>query len=204
PATLDLARSAPLLCAGITTWSPLRHWKVGPGHRVGIIGLGGLGHMAVQLASRLGAEVTVFSTSTAKEADARRLGAHHFVATRREGALEPLQRSFDFLLSTVSSAYVLSGYVNLLKLDATLVIVGAPPASQPPVLDVMPLLMGRRRVAGSAIGGIRETQEMLDFCGEHNIAADIELIEIDRVNEAYERVLNGDVRYRFVLDLATL
>ena len=204
PENLDLARSAPLLCAGITTYSPLRHWKVGKGQRVGIIGLGGLGHMAVQFAAAFGAEVTVFSTTRAKEADARRLGAHHFVATNEEGALEKMARSHDFLLSTVSSQYVLAQYLNVLKVGGTLTIVGVPASDKAPQFDVMPLLLGRLQIAGSLIGGIPETQEMLDFCGEHNIMSDIELVPMSQVNEAFDRVVKSDVRYRFVLDLATL
>jgi len=202
PANLELARVAPLLCAGITTWSPLRHWKTGTGHRVAIVGLGGLGHMAVQFASKLGAEVTVFSTSTSKEADARRLGAQHFVMARDLAVLEPLKRRFDFILSTISAQYGLSNYLELLKRDGTMVQVGVPP--EPPALNVASLIMARRSIAGSLIGGIRETQEMLDYCGQNQIASDIELISADRINEAYDRMVRSDVRYRFVIDTKTL
>ncbi|HEY4002145.1 MAG TPA: NAD(P)-dependent alcohol dehydrogenase [Candidatus Xenobia bacterium] len=204
PANLDLARTAPLLCAGITTYSPLRHWKVGKGQRVGIVGLGGLGHMGVQFARAFGAEVFVFSTSDHKTADARRLGAHEVVNTRKEGALEALKGTFDFILSTVSSGYSLGSYIELLKRDATMVVVGLPPANQPPAVDLMALVSKRRTLAGSMIGGIAETQEMLDFCGQHNLQSDIELMPIDQVNTAYERLLKSDVRYRFVIDLKTL
>jgi uncharacterized zinc-type alcohol dehydrogenase-like protein len=202
PTNLDLSRVAPLLCAGVTTWSPLKHWNVGPGQRVGIVGLGGLGHMAVQFASQFGADVTLFTTSPGKTHDARRLGAQHVVNSREEGALTNLARSFDFILSTVSSEYALNTYLELLKRDGTLVVVGIP--STPPRLDLQPLISMRRTVAGSMIGGIRETQQMLDYCGAHGVASDVEVIPIQQVNEAYERVLRGDVRYRFVIDMQTL
>ncbi|MHB2018311.1 MAG: NAD(P)-dependent alcohol dehydrogenase [Candidatus Xenobia bacterium] len=195
PETLDMAAAAPLLCAGITTWSPLRHWKVGPGMRVAVVGLGGLGHMGVQFASRLGADVTVFTRSDAKAEDARRLGAHHVNDT---------SAPFDLVLSTISSQFALQQYVELLRRDGTMVLVGLPPHSQQPTLDIMPLVSMRRSVSGSMIGGIAETQEMLDFCGQHGITSQIELIPIQQVNEAYDRVLRGDVRYRFVIDLASL
>ena len=199
---LDPARVAPLLCAGITTYSPLRQWKVGPGHRVGVMGLGGLGHMAVKLAAAMGAEVTVLSTSPGKEADARALGAQKFIVTKDEAQLKSVGNYFDFILNTVSAPLDMGLYVNLLRRDGTMILLGVPPEA--PQLHAFALIGKRRRIAGSLIGGIAETQEMLDFCAEHNIMSDIELIDIKDINEAYERMLKGDVKYRFVIDLATL
>lgn len=197
---LDVA--APLLCAGITTYSPLRHWGAGPGRRVAVVGLGGLGHMAVKLAHAMGAEVTVLSQSLKKQDDALRLGADHYHATGDPHTFEVLARSFDLIVNTVSAKIDLDGYLSLLALDGAMVNVGAPP--EPLALNVFTLLRGRRSYAGSLIGGIRETQEMLDFCGAHGIGADIEVIPAGKINEAYGRVLASDVRYRFVVDTATL
>lgn len=202
PDSLSPAGSAPLLCAGITTYSPLRHWGVGKYHKLAIIGLGGLGHMAVKIARALGTEVTVLSTSESKRAAAMRLGAHNFVVTSQPMALARLQRSFDFILDTVSAPHDYNTYVNLLRTDGTMILVGAPATATP--LEAFPLILHRRRIAGSVIGGIRETQEMLDFCAEHRIESDVEVIPIQQVNEAYERVLKGDVRFRFVIDVASL
>ncbi|GAA4359582.1 NAD(P)-dependent alcohol dehydrogenase [Hymenobacter saemangeumensis] len=199
---LDLARVAPLLCAGITTYSPLRQWKVGPGHRVAVMGLGGLGHMAVKLAAAMGAEVTVLSTSPNKKADAEGLGAHKFVVTKNAEELKSVRNYFDFIINTVSAPLDLSQYVNLLRRDGTMILLGVPPEA--PELHAFALIGKRRRIAGSLIGGIAETQEMLDFCAEHNIMSDIEMIDIADINEAYERMMKGDVKYRFVIDLATL
>ncbi|WP_324672203.1 NAD(P)-dependent alcohol dehydrogenase [Hymenobacter sp. GOD-10R] len=200
--TLDLARVAPLLCAGITTYSPLREWKVSPGHRVGVMGLGGLGHMAVKLAAAMGAEVTVLSTSPNKEADAKELGAHKFVVTKDEEQLKSVTNYFDFIINTVSAQLDLATYVNLLRRDGTMILLGVP--TEAPHIHAFNLISNRRRIAGSLIGGIAETQEMLDFCAEHNIMSDIELINIADINDAYERMLKGDVKYRFVIDIATL
>ncbi len=206
PKNLPLDAAAPLLCAGITLYSPLMHWKAGPGQKVAIIGLGGLGHMGVKIARALGAEVTVFSHSTKKQEDAMRFGATHFYATSdSKTALETfqkLQSSFDLIINTVSSSLDWNAYLNLLKLDSTLVILGAPSTQIP--LGPFPLILGRRSLAGSLIGGIQETQEMLNFCGKHNITCDIETIPIQKINEAYERVLKSDVRYRFVIQLKSL
>ncbi|OGX87817.1 NAD(P)-dependent alcohol dehydrogenase [Hymenobacter glacialis] len=199
---LDLARVAPLLCAGITTYSPLRQWNVGAGHRVGVMGLGGLGHMAVKLAAAMGAEVTVLSTSPGKEADAKGLGAHKFVVTKDQAQLKSVNNYFDFIINTVSAPLDLASYLNLLRRDGTMILLGVPPEA--PQVHAFNLIGKRRRIAGSLIGGIAETQEMLDFCAEHNIMSDIELIDIKDINEAYERMLKGDVKYRFVIDLATL
>jgi uncharacterized zinc-type alcohol dehydrogenase-like protein len=199
---LDLARVAPLLCAGITTYSPLRQWKVGPGHRVAVMGLGGLGHMAVKFAVALGAEVTVLSTSAGKEADAKALGAHKFVVTKDEEQFKSVNNYFDFIINTISAQIDLGSYVNLLRLDGTMILLGVP--TEAPQLHAFNLISKRRRVAGSLIGGIAETQEMLDFCAEHNIMSDIEVIDIQHINEAYERMLKGDVKYRFVIDVASL
>jgi len=199
---LDLARVAPLLCAGITTYSPLRQWKVGAGHRVAVMGLGGLGHMAVKFAVALGAEVTVLSTSAGKEADAKALGAHKFVVTKDEAQFKSVNNYFDFIINTISAQIDLGAYVNLLRLDGTMILLGVP--SEAPHLHAFNLIAKRRRVAGSLIGGIAETQEMLDFCAEHNIMSDIEVIDIQHINEAYERMLKGDVKYRFVIDVASL
>jgi len=202
PAGLDPAAAAPLLCAGITTYSPLHHWKVGPGQKVGIVGLGGLGHMGVKFAAAMGAHVVLFTTSPGKTADAQRLGAHEVVVSRDAAAMQKHAGSFDFILDTVSAVHDLNAYLELLKLDATLTQVGAPP--QPVPLSVFSLIFKRRRLAGSAIGGIRETQEMLDFCAQHKIAADVEVIRIQEINEAFERLKKGDVKYRFVIDMASI
>ena len=202
PAPLSPAGAAPLLCAGITTYSPLRHWGVGKYHKLAVVGLGGLGHMAVKIAKALGTDVTVLSTSERKRNDAERLGAKDFALTSQPETFTRLQRSFDFILDTVSAPHNYNDYVNLLKTDGTMILVGVP--DKPTLLEPFPLILHRRRIAGSVIGGIRETQEMLDFCATHGIESDIELIPIQQVNEAYERVLKGDVRYRFVIDLASL
>ncbi|MFM1872183.1 MAG: hypothetical protein RL398_1605 [Planctomycetota bacterium] len=202
PANLDPAAAAPLLCAGITTYSPLRHWDVGPGSKVGIVGLGGLGHMGVKFARAFGAHVTVFTTSANKVADAKRLGAHEVVLSNDAAAMTARAGSLDFVLDTVSAPHNLNAYLELLVRDGAMVMVGAP--AEPIPLGVFSLLFGRRSLAGSAIGGIRETQEMLDFCGRHGIVCDIEKVAPGRVNEAYERLLRGDVKYRFVLDMAAL
>lgn len=199
---LKLDAVAPLLCAGITTYSPLRHWKVGPGQKVAIIGLGGLGHMGVKLAAAMGAEVTVLSTSDNKEADAKRLGATHFVNSKNEEKMKALRSTFDFILNTVSAPNSYDMYLQLLKTDGAMVLVGAPPT--PSAITGFSLIMQRRTLAGSLIGGIRETQEMLDFCAEHNIVSDVEVIPMDKINEAYERMLKNDVKYRFVIDMASL
>ncbi|MGI9132446.1 MAG: NAD(P)-dependent alcohol dehydrogenase, partial [Rhodoferax sp.] len=199
---LDPAAAAPLLCAGITTYSPLRHWKVGKGSRVGVIGLGGLGHMAVKLAAAMGAEVVVLSTSEAKRADATRLGASDFAVSNDAQTFKRLAGTFDLLLNTVSASVSYDAYISLLKRDGALVILGVPDA--PPTFNAFGLMMKRRSVSASLIGGIRETQEMLDFCAEHGIVSDIELIPIQAINQAYERILQSDVRYRFVIDIASL
>jgi len=200
PDKLDLAASAPLLCAGITTYSPLRHWKVGKGHKVGVVGLGGLGHMAIKFASAFGAEVTLFTTSPAKKADAKRLGASEVVISKDEEAMKKLEKKFDFILDTVSAKHDLNAYLSLLRRDGVLTLVGAPPDEAP--VSAFNLILRRRQLTGSLIGGIAETQEMLDFCGESGITCDIELIKMDQINEAYERMLKSDVRYRFVIDMA--
>jgi uncharacterized zinc-type alcohol dehydrogenase-like protein len=202
PENLELSRVAPLLCAGITTYSPLKQWKVGKGHRVGIIGLGGLGHMAVKLAASMGADVTVLSTSPEKEKDARDLGAHNFAITKDKEVMVKLRGTFDFIIDTVSAPHDLNMYLALLKRDGTMILLGAPP--EPAAVAGFNLINARRRLAGSLIGGIAETQEMLDYCAEHNIMSDVEVIPIDYINEAYERMLKGDVKYRFVIDMATL
>ncbi len=202
PDGLSLAGAAPLLCAGITTYSPLRHWNVGKGQKVGVVGLGGLGHMGVKFANAFGAHVVLFTTSANKTADALRVGAHEVVVSKNEAEMLKHARSFDFILDTVSAQHNLNAYLDLLKRDGTLTMVGAP--EKPLPLGVFSLLFGRRRLAGSGIGGIRETQEMLDFCGAHGITADIELIPIQQINQAYERLLKSDVRYRFVIDMASL
>jgi len=199
---LDLAKAAPLLCAGITTWSPLKTWNVGEGSRVGVIGLGGLGHMAVKLAVGLGADVTVISRTKDKEADALALGANRLLASSDNDAMSQAANHFDLIIDTVPVKHDLMPYLALLDVDATLVLVGqVGPLEE---LSTVPLLMGRRRVAGSPIGGIKETQEMLDFCAEHNILPDCEMIRMDEINEAFERMEKADVRYRFVIDMASL
>jgi uncharacterized zinc-type alcohol dehydrogenase-like protein len=199
---LDLAAVAPLLCAGITTYSPLRHWKVGKGHKLAVLGLGGLGHMAVKFGVAFGAEVTVLSTSPAKEEDAKKLGAHHFVVTKDEAQVKAAMGSFDFILDTVSAEHDYNMYLSMLKTDGVHICVGAPP--KPAAISAFSLLGGRKSLAGSGIGGIAETQEMLDFCAENNIVSDIEMIDIKDIQTAYKRMEKGDVRYRFVIDLATL
>ena len=202
PEELEPAAAAPLLCAGITTYSPLRKWKVGPGQRIGVIGLGGLGHMALKFAHAFGAEVTLFTTSEGKKAHAKRLGAHEVVISRDEAAMEQQAKGYDFLIDTVSASHDLNLYLGLLKRDGVLVLVGLP--SEPIAIDAFHLVVPRRQLAGSLIGGIAETQEMLDFCADRGIACDIQLIGIDQINEAYERMLRRDVKYRFVIDMASL
>jgi len=199
---LPLINVAPLLCAGITTYSPLRHWKIGKGHKVGILGLGGLGHMAVKFANSFGAEVTMLSTSPSKEADARRLGAHKFVLTKNIASLNSVKGYFDYIIDTVSAPHDYNLYLSLLKTDGIQICVGVPPT--PAQILGFSLLAGRKSIAGSSIGGIQETQEMLDYCAEHNIVSDVEVINIKDINQAYERMLKGDVHYRFVIDMATL
>jgi len=193
---------APLLCAGITTYSPLRHWNVGKSQKVGVLGLGGLGHMGVKLAASFGAEVTMLSHSPSKETDAKRLGAHNFVLTKDENQVKKMAGYFDFILDTVSAEHDYNMYLNMLATNGTMVCVGAPPA--PAQIPAFNLIMGRRSIGGSLIGGIPETQEMLDYCAAHNIVSDVEVIDIKYINEAYERMLKGDVKYRFVIDMATL
>jgi uncharacterized zinc-type alcohol dehydrogenase-like protein len=202
PESLPLDRAAPLLCAGITTYSPLRHYGLKAGDRLAVVGLGGLGHMAVKLAKTMGAEVTVLSTSPSKRDDALALGATHFAATSNKDTFKSLAGRFDFILDTVSAPHNYNAYLNLLKVDGTMILVGAPEAPTP--LAAFSLIFRRRKLGGSLIGGIRETQEMLDFCAKHGVASDIELIPIQKINEAYERMLKGDVRYRFVIDIASL
>ena len=202
PAGLDPAAAAPLLCAGITTYSPLRQWNVKAGDRVGVVGLGGLGHMAVKLAKSMGAEVTVLSTSASKEADARRLGADHFKVTTDAASLESVRGKLNFIIDTVSAQHEYGPYLGLLAVRGTMVVVGGPPT--PSAVPAFALIGGNRRLAGSLIGGIAETQEMLDHCAKHGIVSDVEVISIEKINEAYERVLKSDVRYRFVIDLASL
>ena len=202
PANLNPASAAPLLCAGITTYSPLRRWKAGPGKKVGIVGIGGLGHMGVKLADALGAHVVVFTTSPNKKEDAQRLGADEVVVSRNTDEMEKHTGTFDFILDTVSAEHDISAYINLLARDGTVTLVGAPP--KPLAVPAFALIGGRHSLSGSAIGGIAETQEMLDFCGEHNITADVEVIPIQKVNEAYERLLKSDVKYRFSIDMASL
>ena len=199
----DLAAVAPLLCAGITTYSPLRQWKVGPGHKVGVVGLGGLGHMGVKIAAAMGAHVVLFTTSDNKREDALRMGAKEVVNSKNAAEMAQHTSTFDFILNTVAAPHNLDAFLVLLKLDGTMTLVGAP-ASPHPSPGVFNLIMKRRRLAGSLIGGIRETQEMLDFCAEHGILSDIETIRMDEINTAYERMLKSDVKYRFVVDMATL
>ncbi|KQW05088.1 alcohol dehydrogenase [Leifsonia sp. Root4] len=202
PAGLELDVAAPLLCAGVTTYSPLRHWGAGPGKKVAIVGLGGLGHMGVKIAHALGAEVTVLSQTLKKQADALDLGADHFFATNDAQTFAELAGSFDLIINTVSAVVDIDAYLRLLALDGVLVNVGAP--AEPLSVNVFSLISTRRALAGSTIGGIRETQEMLDFCAEHNIGSEIEVISAEQINEAYERVLASDVRYRFVIDASTI
>jgi len=202
PEGLDLSRVAPLLCAGITTYSPLRTWNVGPGSRVGVIGMGGLGHMAIKLAAGLGAHVTVISRSQNKESDARALGADKFLLSTDENSMANAASSFDLIIDTIPVKHDLNPYLPLLVLDGTLVFVGqVGPVDE---INTMPMILGRRRLAGSLIGGIKETQEMLDFCGRMNILPECEMIRMDEINEAFERMENSDVRYRFVIDMASL
>jgi uncharacterized zinc-type alcohol dehydrogenase-like protein len=202
PDGLALDVAAPLLCAGITTYSPLRHWNAGPGKKVAILGMGGLGHMGVKIAHALGAEVSVLSQSLRKQDDGLRLGADHYYATSDPKTFEELVGTFDLIISTVSEPLEFGAYLSLLKTDGTLANVGAPEA--PVSVDLMTLIEGRKTLAGSMIGSIAETQEMLNFCAEHGLGAEIEVIRADQINEAYERVISSDVRYRFVIDIATL
>ncbi len=202
PKGLALEGVAPLLCAGITTYSPLRQWGVGKGHSLAVVGLGGLGHMAVKIGRALGAEVTVLSRSDSKRDDAKRLGANDYAATSQEGTFTRLARTFDFVIDTISAPHDLNTHLELLKTDGTYILVGASPESLS--VSGFSLILRRRRLVGSLIGGIRETQEMLDFCGEHGLTSDVEVIPISQINEAYERVLKGDVRFRFVIDMASL
>ncbi len=201
-AKLDIKAVAPLLCAGITTYSPLRHWNVGKGTKVAIVGLGGLGHMGVKFAASFGAEVTVISTSPDKEKDAKELGAHKFIVSKDPEQMKAAANSFDFILNTVSAQHDYNEYLALLGMNGTMTVVGVPP--QPSVVAAFSLIGGRKSLAGSLIGGIKETQEMLDYCAEHNIVCDVEMIDISAINEAYERMLKNDVRYRFVIDIASL
>ena len=203
PTGLDPAGAAPLLCAGITTYSPLRHWGAGPGKKVGVVGLGGLGHMGVKLAHAMGAHVVLFTTSAGKTADAKRLGADEVVLSKDEAAMKAHAGSFHFILDTVAAPHSLDAYTTLLRRDGTLCLVGAPeyPHPSPTVFN---LIFGRKSIAGSLIGGIKETQEMLDFCAEKGLTADVETIPVQKVNEAYERMLKSDVKYRFVIDMASL
>lgn len=199
---LDLAATAPLLCAGITTYSPLRHWNVGPGQKVGIVGLGGLGHMALKFARSLGAYVVQFTTSPGKAADAMRLGAHEVVISSKPEAMKAHANSFDFILDTVSAPHDMDALIGLLKRDGHMVLLGVPP--EPAKVHPMGLIFGRRSVSGSLIGGLRETQEMLNYCGENGITADIELIPIQKIDEAFDRTVKADVKYRFVIDMKSL
>jgi len=202
PENLDLAATAPLLCAGITTYSPLKHWNVGPGQKVGIVGLGGLGHMGVKIAKAMGAEVIVFTTSTSKVEDAKRLGADDVILSKDPEQMNRYAGKLHFVLDAVSAQHDINAYLNLLRVDGSLALVGAP--EQPLPVAAFSLIPYRRSFAGSMIGGIAETQEMLDFCSKHNIVSDIEMIDIQQINEAYERLLKGDVKYRFVIDMASL
>lgn len=202
PKNLDSAAAAPLLCAGITTYSPLKHWQAGPGKKVGVVGIGGLGHMALKLANAMGAHVTAFTTSPSKADEARRLGAHEVVVSTNAAAMHQQRKSLDLIIDTVSAAHDVNEYLQLLRLDGALVLVGLPSEALP--VQPFKIVAGRRSFSGSSIGGILETQEMLDFCGQHNIVSDIEMINIQQINEAYERLVKGDVRYRFVIDMASL
>ncbi len=203
PDNLDIKAVAPLLCAGITTYSPLRHWKVKPGQKVGVVGLGGLGHMAIKLAKAMGANVTVFTTSPQKKVDASRLGADDVVLSTDKEAMSKYELSFDYILSTIPTSHDINPYVNLLKRDATLTLVGALEPLEPG-LNNSQVAFHRRSITGSLIGGIAETQEVLDFCAKHNIVSDVEIIPIQQINTAYERMLKGDVKFRFVIDMASL
>jgi uncharacterized zinc-type alcohol dehydrogenase-like protein len=203
PENLDLAATAPLLCAGITTWSPLRHWNVGPGSTVAVIGLGGLGHMAIKLANALGANVTLFSRSPEKEKDALELGAHHVVISTDAEQMKKAKGKFDLIIDTVPYVHDVNEYIPTLSINGTIVLVGYLGPLEP-MLNTVPMIFGRKSVAGSVIGGIAETQELLDFCGKHNIVSEIEMINMQDINEAYERMLKSDVRYRFVIDMASL
>ena len=203
PANLDLAAVAPLLCAGITTWSPLRHWNVTKGSKVAVVGLGGLGHMAIKLAKGLGAEVTLFSRSAGKEKDALELGATSVIISTDEKQMQSIVGKFDLIIDTVPYVHDVNPYVATLNINGTLVLVGYLGGLEP-ILNTVPMIMGRKSVAGSLIGGIAETQEMLDFCGKHNIVSEIEIIKMQDINEAYERMIKSDVKYRFVIDMASL
>lgn len=202
PDNLDLAATAPLLCAGITTYSPLKHWNVGPGKKVGIVGIGGLGHMGIKIAKAMGAHVVAFTTSESKFAEAQRLGADEVVLSRDEQQMEAYRGKLHFILDAVSAQHDINAYLNLLRVDGSLALVGAP--EHPLPVAAFSVIMGRKSFAGSMIGGIAETQEMLDFCGKHNLTADIEMIRMQDINKAYERLVKGDVKYRFVIDLASL
>lgn len=202
PENIDAAAAAPLLCAGITTWSPLKHWKVKKGDKVGVIGLGGLGHMGVKFAHALGAHVVMITTSESKAEDAKKLGAHEVLISKDEEAMKAHKGSFDFILNTIPVGHKMDPYIALLKNDATMVLVGAIEPLDP--FHGGSLIRGRKRIAGSLIGGLKETQEMLDFCGKHNIVSDIEMINIQEINEAYDRVVKSDVKYRFVIDMNSL
>ncbi|MBE9584638.1 NAD(P)-dependent alcohol dehydrogenase [Mucilaginibacter sp. JRF] len=202
PENLDLAAAAPLLCAGITTYSPLHHWQVGPGKKVGVVGIGGLGHMAIKIAKAMGAHVVAFTTSESKFAEAKRLGADEVVLSKDAEQMAAFKGKLHFMLDAVSAEHDVNAYLRLLRVDGSLALVGAP--EHPLPVSAFSLIVGRKSFAGSAIGGIKETQEMLDFCGKHNIVADIEMIDMQNINEAYERLLKGDVKYRFVIDMASL
>jgi uncharacterized zinc-type alcohol dehydrogenase-like protein len=203
PANLDLAAVAPLLCAGITTWSPLRHWNVGPKSKVAVVGLGGLGHMAIKLAKGLGAEVTLFSRTPGKTDDAKELGADHVVISTDDEQMKSVSGKFDVIIDTVPYDHDINPYIATLNINGTHVLVGYLGGLEN-IINTVPMIMGRKSVAGSVIGGIAETQEMLDFCGEHNIVSEIEMIKMQEINEAYERMLKSDVRYRFVIDMKSL
>ncbi|SIS84160.1 uncharacterized zinc-type alcohol dehydrogenase-like protein [Chryseobacterium ureilyticum] len=203
PENLDLAAVAPLLCAGITTWSPLKHWNVGPNSKVAVVGLGGLGHMAIKLAKGLGAEVTLFSRTPGKTEDAKQLGADHVIISTDEAQMDSVKGKFDVIIDTVPYVHDVNPYVTTLNINGTHVLVGYLGGLEP-ILNTVPMILGRKSVAGSVIGGIAETQEMLDFCGEHNIVSEIEMIKMKDINEAYERMLKSDVRYRFVIDMQSL
>ncbi len=203
PANLDLAAAAPLLCAGITTWSPLRHWNVKEGSKVAVVGLGGLGHMAIKLAKGLGAEVTLFSRSPNKEEDAKKLGADAVIISTEKAQMKSINGKFDLIIDTVPYDHDLNPYISTLNINGTLVLVGYL-GNLENIINTVPMILGRKSVAGSLIGGIKETQEMLDFCGKHDIVSEIEMIDMQNINEAYERMLKSDVRYRFVIDMKSL